>query len=47
MIGVILTFRCGDNFNERAVRTIAETASPQFVLKGGTCATGYGHRARR
>ena len=30
MIGVFLTFRYGDNFDERAVRKIAETARPSF-----------------
>jgi hypothetical protein len=30
MIGVFVTFRCGDNFDERAVRKIAETARARF-----------------
>ncbi|MEM5297225.1 hypothetical protein VSR82_23200 [Burkholderia sp. JPY481] len=30
MIGVFVTFRYGDNFDERAVRTIAETARGGF-----------------
>ncbi|MEX3635211.1 hypothetical protein [Paraburkholderia sp. BR14320] len=30
MIGVFVTFRYGDNFDERAVRTIAETARGRF-----------------
>ena len=30
MIGVFVTFRYGDNFDERAVRKIAETARPRF-----------------
>ena len=30
MIGVFLTFRYGDNFDERTVRTIAETARARF-----------------
>ena len=30
MIGVFLTFRYGDNFDERTVRKIAETARPSF-----------------
>ena len=30
MIGVIVTFRYGDNFDERAVREIAETACATF-----------------
>jgi hypothetical protein len=30
MIGVFVTFRYGDNFDERAVRTIAETARARF-----------------
>ena len=30
MIGVIVTFRYGDNFDERAVRKIAETARATF-----------------
>jgi len=39
MIGVILTFRYGDNFDEQVVRKIAETARVRFegmpgLLKG-------------
>jgi heme-degrading monooxygenase HmoA len=30
MIGVFVTFRYGDNFNEQAVRKIAETARGRF-----------------
>ena len=30
MIGVFVTFRYGDNFDERAVRTIAESARVKF-----------------
>ena len=30
MIGVFVTFRYGDNFDERAVRMIAETARARF-----------------
>ena len=30
MIGVFVTFRYGDKFDERAVRKVAETARPQF-----------------
>ncbi len=30
MIGVFVTFRYGDNFDEQAVRKIAETARPRF-----------------
>ena len=30
MIGVFVTFRYADNFDERAVRKIAETARPRF-----------------
>ena len=30
MIGVFVTFRYGDNFDERAVRKIAETARAKF-----------------
>ena len=30
MIGVFVTFRYGDNFDEQAVRKIAETARAQF-----------------
>lgn len=30
MIGVFVTFRSGENFDERAVRTIAETARAKF-----------------
>src|ERR1700757_2647963 len=30
MIGVFVTFRYGDNFNEQAVRKIAETARTKF-----------------
>jgi len=31
MIGVFVTFRYGDRFNEQAVRKIAEAASPKFA----------------
>ena len=35
MIGVIVTFRYGDNFDEQAVRKIAETARATFEgMKG-------------
>lgn len=30
MIGVRVTFRYGDNFDEHAIRKIAETARPRF-----------------
>ena len=30
MVGVFVTFRYGDNFDERAVRKIAETARTRF-----------------
>ena len=30
MIGVFVTFRFGDNFDEQAVRTIAQTARARF-----------------
>jgi hypothetical protein len=30
MIGVLVTFRYGDNFNEQVVRKIAETARTKF-----------------
>jgi len=30
MIGVFVTFRYGDNFDERAVRNLAETARARF-----------------
>jgi hypothetical protein len=30
MIGVVVTFRFGDNFDEQAVRSIAETARARF-----------------
>ena len=30
MVGVFVTFRYGDNFDERAVREIAETARARF-----------------
>ena len=30
MIGVFVTFRYGDNFDERALRQIAETVRPRF-----------------
>lgn len=30
MIGVFVTFRCGDNFDEGVVRKIAETARARF-----------------
>ena len=31
MIGVFVSFRYGDNFDERAVRKIAETARERFA----------------
>ena len=30
MIGAVVTFRFGDNFDEEAIRRIAETARPRF-----------------
>ncbi|WP_228934842.1 hypothetical protein [Paraburkholderia saeva] len=35
MIGVFVTFRYGDNFDERAVRKIAETARGKFEVMPG------------
>src|SRR5262245_54099049 len=35
MIGVFVTFRYGDNFNEQAVRKIAETARARFQGMAG------------
>ena len=35
MIGVFVTFRYGDNFDERAVRKIAETARASFEGMSG------------
>jgi hypothetical protein len=35
MIGVFVTFRYGDNFNEQTVRKIAETARAKFEEMGG------------
>jgi heme-degrading monooxygenase HmoA len=35
MIGVFVTFRYGDNFDERAVRMIAETARARFEAMPG------------
>ena len=35
MIGVFVTFRYGDNFNEQTVRKIAETARPKFEGMAG------------
>ena len=35
MIGVFVTFRYGDNFDERAVRKIAETARGKFERMPG------------
>jgi len=35
MIGVVVTFRCGDDFDEQAVRSIAENARASFEgMKG-------------
>jgi hypothetical protein len=31
MIGVVVTFRCGDHFDEQAIRNIAEIARPKFA----------------
>ena len=42
MIGVFVTFRYGDNFDERAVRKIAETARVRFEGMPAVC----GLRAR-
>jgi hypothetical protein len=30
MIGVVVTFRCGESFDEKAIRGIAETARTRF-----------------
>jgi len=35
MIGVFVTFHYGDNFNEQAVRKIAETSRPMFEGMAG------------
>jgi hypothetical protein len=35
MIGVFVTFRYGDNFNEQTVRKIAETARAKFERMAG------------
>ena len=35
MIGVFVTFRYGDNFNEQTVRKIAETARSKFEGMAG------------
>ena len=35
MIGVFATFRYGDNFDERAIRMIAETARERFEKMPG------------
>jgi hypothetical protein len=35
MIGVFVTFRYGDEFNEQTVRKIAETARPKFEGMAG------------
>jgi hypothetical protein len=35
MIGVFVTFRYGDNFNEQTVRTIADTARAKFEGMAG------------
>jgi len=35
MIGVFVTFRYGENFNEQTVRKIAETARPKFEGMAG------------
>src|SRR5262245_50587508 len=35
MIGVFVTFRYGDDFNEQAVRQIAATARPKFEGMAG------------
>ena len=41
MIGVFVTFRYGDNFDERAVRKIAETARVTFEGMPGLCSKAF------
>lgn len=41
MIGVFVTFRYGDDFDERAVRKIAETARPRFEGMPGLCSKAF------
>ena len=41
MIGVFVTFRYGDNFDERAVRKIAETARVRFRRNAGATLKGF------
>ena len=41
MIGVFVTFRYRDNFDERAVRKIAETARAKFEGMPGLCSKAF------
>ena len=41
MIGVVVTFRFGLNFDEQAVRKIAETARTRFVGMPGLRSKGF------
>jgi len=41
MVGVLVTFRYGDSFDEQAVRKIAETARTKFEGMPGLCSKAF------
>ena len=47
MIGVFVTFRYGDNFNEQTVRKIAETARAKFEGMAGLTLEGFHAQFRK
>ena len=47
MIGVFVTFRYGDNFDEQAVRKIAETARARFEGMPGLRSKAFTLNARK
>jgi heme-degrading monooxygenase HmoA len=47
MIGVFVTFRYGDNFDEQIVRNIAETARPRFEGMPGLRSKAFTVNARK
>lgn len=47
MIGVVVTFRFGLNFDEQAVRKIAETARTRFGGDAGASFKGFHFQLRK
>ena len=47
MIGVLVTLRCGDKFDEQAVRKIAETARARFEGMPGLRAKAFTFNSRK